>query len=370
MNQPITPQFALERLFTSSQLESQWFAPNFLAKVPLSQVEQVLTSLRELGTFESVQKSGTDYLVVFQKGSVPTQIVLDANGRISGLLFQNPRANISDLNQAVEEFKTLPGQVSFLVLENGSEKVAWNPDKPLAVGSAFKLAVLDALNEQIAVGQRSWSDVLELRAQWKSCPSGILQNWPYGIHLTLESLAALMISQSDNTATDALIDIVGRGAIELRAHRNHPFLTTREAFILKSNKNSELLRNYRTLNKAKRRVFLDEVNKYPLPELSDFDGNKVSLDIEWFFTVRELCELMEKVRSLPLMSINPGVAKPSDWERIAYKGGSELGVLNFTTWLQSKNGQTYFVVATWNNYAPLDEVRFISIYSGVIDNLK
>ena len=70
------------------------------------------------------------------------------------------------------------------------------------------------------------------------------------------------------------------------------------------------------------------------------------------------------------MSINPGIANPKDWERIAYKGGSEPGVLNFTTWLKGKNGKQYCVVATWNNSdAPVNEGKFAALYGGVISFL-
>jgi hypothetical protein len=43
-----------------------------------------------------------------------------------------------------------------------------------------------------------------------------------------------MISVSDNTAADALLSIAGRENVEKFAPRNRPFLSTREAFILKA----------------------------------------------------------------------------------------------------------------------------------------
>lgn len=49
------------------------------------------------------------------------------------------------------------------------------------------------------------------------------------------------------------------------------------------------------------------------------------------------------------MTINPGVAKPKNWHKVAFKAGSEPGVLNLTTWLKAKNGKTYYISATWNN---------------------
>lgn len=371
MAQNITPETAIERLFTAPQLQSEWFAPMFLEQIPVSQLEKILTSLQtELGEYEAVQKSGKNYLVVFQRGSVPAQIILDSSGRITRLLFQNPRLSVTNLNEIVEKFKALPGQVSLLVLENSKERAALNADKPLAVGSAFKLAVLKVLKEHIESAKRSWSDVVELQPRWQSLSSGILQDWPAGSPLTIHTLAALMISQSDNTATDALIHLVSRQAVEAIAPRNRPFLTTRETFILKVSKNQELLQRYRAGDETKRRAVLQQASRYPLPEVGELSNKPAALDVEWFFTTRELCSLISTVAELPLMSINPGVANPNDWQHVAFKGGSEPGGLNLTTWLQAKNGKKYCIAATWNNDAPLDETRFRILYSSAIANLE
>ncbi|HEY9829912.1 MAG TPA: serine hydrolase [Stenomitos sp.] len=368
--QPMTPKAAIERLFTSKQIQTDWFTPSFLAHIPVSP-QQVIESLKTaLGDYQGVQKIDEDYLVIFERGSVPTKIVLDASGRISGLLFESPRAKVSSLNEAIAQFKTLPGKVSLLVLEDNQERAALNAATPLAVGSAFKLAVLEALKGQIASGKRSWSDIVELQPHWKSLPSGILQNWPDGSRLTVETLAALMISQSDNTATDSLIHWVGKAAIEAVALRNRPFLTTRELFLLKSVQNEALLKRYRAGNEAQRRIVLDEVNQLPPPELTAFGSSPNALDVEWFFTSQELCSLIENVADLPLMSINPGVASAKDWQRVAFKGGSEPGVLNLTTWLLGKTGKRFCVAATWNNGESLDEAGFMSLYGGVLEILK
>ena len=74
---------------------------------------------------------------------------------------------------------------------------------------------------------------------------------------------------------------------------------------------------------------------------------------------------MSKVHDLPLMGINPGAAKKSDWDHVAYKGGSEPGVINLTTWV-AKGAKSYCVSATWNDHEPLDETRFALAYSGVL----
>jgi beta-lactamase class A len=364
----ITPKAALERLFTSKQIQTEWFAPEFLAQVPIEQVRKEITDVKsQLGSYQAVQKSDRDYLVVFSQGSVPAKIVLNPQGQISRLLFQSPQ----NLEDAIAQFKALPGKVSVLVREGKTTKAALNPQTPLAVGSAFKLAVLKALKSEIALGKRNWKDVVQLHSSMKSLPAGMLQTWGDGSYLTVQTLAALMISISDNTATDTLINLVGRQKIESISPRNRPFLTTRELFILKGKENRDLLKRYQTSNEAQRRAILKELTKKPLPNVSDFEGvNPVALDVEWFFTASELCGFIEEVADLQVMSIKPGVANPQDWQKVAFKGGSEPGVLNLTTWLQAKNGKKYCVVATWNNSnAQLEESKFMELYDGVITQL-
>ncbi|GIW31910.1 MAG: serine hydrolase [Meiothermus sp.] len=368
----LTPKAALERLFTERPARAEWFAPAFLQQVPLAQVEAILQQLLGgLGRYEGVEPDGPNFRVNFERGVVPAQIALDSEGRIQGLFFRppQPRAALTP-EQLLAEYRKLLGEVSVLVLEGNRERLSLNADRALAVGSSFKLAVLEALRQQIEAGQRRWSDTVPLRPEWKSLPSGTLQNLPDGTPLSLEQYATQMISISDNTATDALISIVGRAAVEKLAPRNRPFLTTREAFVLKNPQNREWLERYRA-NPAERAALLPQLARLPLPDVSVFAGGPVALDVEWFFSTRELCTLMGRVQALPLMSLNPGLANPADWQRVAYKGGSEPGVLNLTTWLTAKDGRQYCVSATWNNpQARLDENQFFLLYTSLLNSLK
>lgn len=372
MPQPITPEAAIARLFLSPQVESEWFAPPFLQAVPVTQIEKIVEEIQSaLGSYQEVRSEGNNYLTIFERGTVPTRIRLDRQGRIIGLLFEPPRTEAIRLEDAIAQLQDLPGTTSFTILKNGTEQTAFNADTRLAVGSTFKLAVLAALVRQIEAGERQWSDVVEMQPSWKSLPSGILQTWPDGSPLTLSTLAALAISLSDNTATDALIDIVGRENVEAIAPHNRPFLTTREAFVLKNPENASLLQRYRQGDEETRRQLLSDLATSPLPNADLFLAEPVAIDVEWYFSTRELCNLIENVAALPLMGINPGVVKPEDWSSVAYKGGSETGVLNLTTWLKDEDGQTYCVSATWNNgEEALENTRFQLLYSAAIDSLR
>jgi len=373
----ISPQMVLERLFTAPTVEREWFADSFLNQIPVPP-EQIIQDIQgQLGAFQQAQREGDRYRLQFERGSLQASIALNAQGQIVGLLFQNLQANGVGLEEAIAQLQTFPGVTNLLVVETSTstptELAALNADQPLAVGSSFKLSVLVALRQEIEAGRLDWGDVVALESEDRSLPSGILQTWFDGALLTVQSLATLMISQSDNTATDRLMRLVGREAIAALSPRNQPFLTTRELFVLKAPQNAALLQRYREGTEDQRRQVLDEVAQTPLPAVSDFGEQPTALDVEWFFTPQELCELMGEVSDLPLMQVNPGggLVNPDDWAQVAFKGGSEPGVLNLTTALTSTEGKHYCVSATWNNPdAVLDETRFYTLYGGLIAGLQ
>lgn len=370
LGQMPSPLAALERLFTVRPAQAAWFTTSFLQQVPVAQVDQVISALEaQLGRYLEARAEDDGFVVSFEKGEVPAVIVLDPEGRIAQLRFLTPRPRLASLEQALAAFRELPGKVSLLVLRNGEELAGLNPDESLAVGSSFKLAILNALWEEIKAGRRSWSEVVELRPQWKSLPTGMLQNWPEGAPITLYTLAALMISLSDNTASDALLAVLGREQVEHWSGQNRPLLSTREAFALKNPENRRILERYLRADEAERRRLLPELGQIPLPPPTLFTGGPVAPEVEWFFSARELCRLIEGVADLPLMAINPGSVRPKGWRRIAYKGGSEPGVLNLTVSLSSNQGHRYCVVATWNGQTMLDEGRFVSLYGGLLEVL-
>ena len=364
---------ALERFLTVKPIQAEWFTESFLAAVPLSQLEPGLEGVTsQLGTYEGVEGDISPFTVRFSQGAATVRIALDADGKISTLFISNPIPDIGSVDEAVAQIAALPGQTSVLVLKNGEEVAARNVDTPLGVGSAFKLAVLAALQDQIEAGTHAWNEVVELKSEWKSLPSGILQDWPDNAPLTLQTLATLMISVSDNTATDALVHVVGREAVEAKAARNRPFLTTQELFKLKDPQNSDVLERYTSGDEAAKREVLTELADRPPPNVEAFTGDPVALEVEWFFTPAELCALMEEVQALPLMSVNSGgLANPADWQRIAFKGGSEPGVLNLTMWLNGDDGATYCVTVTQNDPdAPVDETGLFALYGGLIGALE
>jgi len=353
----------LKALFTEG-IQADWFTEEFLRAVPLPQVKALVAGLKlKLGTLKGVQREGGRYLLVFERGEVPASITLDARGRIAGLFFHPPRKRLASLEEAKEAYSKLPGKLHFLVLKDVSPLIGLNPYARLAVGSAFKLSVLAALLDTVEKGEHAWDEVVPLKERWKSLPSGELQSWPAGTPLTLASLAGRMMAESDNTATDHLIHALGRERVERFAFKNTPLLTTKALFVLRAD--PKLAARYKQADPAERRNILREAEARPLPPIRTLLNAPVDLVLEWHYTARELCTLAYAALRTPLSGINPGLADKNAWAKIAFKGGSEPGVLNLTTALVGEAGRRYCAVATWNEKG-LDQDRFFALYGGVL----
>ena len=362
---------AVEKVLSAEHVTADWFAPSFLAQITPAQLDTVLAQVRaQEGKFLSLEVRNGLYYAIYEKAENPVHVALDADGRIAALLLSPPVARTASRDDALAKLRAAAPQASYVILEGRTQVAALDADKPLAVGSAFKLAVLAALREQIAAGHSSWRDIVPLRAADKSLPSGTYQNWPDGAPITLDTYAAQMISISDNTAADALMHVVGKPALEALAPRNTPFLTTREMFALKSKDATSLRAEWRAGNVAQRRAILARIDAGPAPSLEQFDENPAYVDIEWYFSARELCALMARVQDLPLMTINPGFPKGA-WKRVAFKGGSDIGALNLTSYVTAADGRSYCVAATFNDdRKPIDDSGAEAAYGAVLQQLS
>ena len=353
----------LDALLSEAPAEAAQFAPAFLAAMPVEQLQPVLDGIKSaIGPVETItHQSDMDYLVETASHTIQAQIGLDADGRITGIFFRPAIAKDRPVADVLGELSAIAPQSAYLVTLNGEVVHAHNADQPLAVGSAFKLGILAALNDSID-GPDGWATAIPLRAEDISLPSGILQTWPVGAPVTLDTLANLMISMSDNTATDALLHHVGRDAVEAKLGIA-PVLSTRELFVLKST--PDLLERYQNGDTEERRAVLADVAERPLPSVSRILDPHVP-GVEWDIPLTTLCPLIEQLRELRAFAINPGVASRADWSSIAFKGGSETGVLNFTTAVTDDAGNVYCVAASWNAPQAIDEAAAGNAYAGLL----
>lgn len=96
------------------------------------------------------------------------------------------------------------------------ETVEINADRSFQMASVFKVQILAELACQAVAGTLSLDERVELTEEMKAPGSGVLKELSAGTSLTVRDLAMLMIIVSDNTATDILLDRVGRNAVNAR----------------------------------------------------------------------------------------------------------------------------------------------------------
>lgn len=325
----------------------------------------------------------------FERGLAKGGLALDPaeNNRINELRFTSvdSLAVAGDTPAKIAaDLAALPGSVNawFGPLD-GAPLISRDANMPLALGSAFKLYVLAALAEDVKAGRRKWSDVVALTE--KSYPSGQLQDWPKGSPMTLHTLASLMISISDNTATDQLIAVLGKKCIlklmKNSGHsdpaRNTPFLTTRELFVLKAS-GGETIEEWRNGPPSAKEV-IEVVIAAEDPSLDQviaaFGNGPKAIDIEWFASPADLAKLFAHMRktadpaAFDIMAINPSATDAilANWSYIGFKGGSEPGVLNLTWLLTDMAGRDWVLTLGWNNPdAVVDEGKLEAIAQRIL----
>jgi beta-lactamase class A len=377
------------------------FTEEFLRQVPPPQLTMLTQQLtRETGPCVSMRivEQRSAYQVsaeaVMKNGyTIPVLLTIETQAPylIAGLFLRPAVKAVASLESLQTEFSTLGGQVSFMAMNVGGGSIASaiNTSERLPVGSTFKLYVLGEIVRAVRQKERKWTDIVRLDSAWRSLPSGRLHTWPHGSPMTLHSLAAMMISESDNTATDALIRLLGPARIASqmsamgndRPDINVPFLTTLQAFKLKY-ADAGLGRQYavaghdervQILGRIDSAITRDSIMPTSTPALAD--------SIEWFATVAELCRAMDWLRreaimqndmtALDILGINPGVAVGASWKRVCYKGGSEPGVINMTFMLEHQDGTWYAVCGSWfKSGGGIDDARFAGLMERAIQLLE
>ncbi len=375
-------------VFSGEATYTEVFAPAFLAAVPEPQFDALKTRISaQVGAFiglEGVEPGsapGSGQISLrFERAIVSGPMQLEATEpfRVAGLLL-NDVAPVNDAGlSALEQVQSLPGTTSMLFarLDGGEVLASHNAAAQMAIGSTFKLYVLSALSQSIARGERRWDDVVTLTE--RSFPSGQLQDWAQGSPVTLHTLASLMISISDNTATDQLIAVLGREAVEAElVASGHtaptatlPFLTTRELFLLKLGED-DALQAYALGNHAVRRAMLaglDDRELDPALIQTVFAAGPRFIDIEWFASAEDIARIYARLAqdpvALQILAINLGIdrARFGGWDYAGYKGGSEPGVLNFSWLLRDAAGAYWVLAMSWNDpTTTVSEMQFLAL---------
>lgn len=377
------------------------FTDGFLAEVTPGKLTEVAKSLTDqfgqLIEAVDVVRTGPNsakFKLRFAKATGSALIEFDpVSGKVGGFMITDFVPLDTGPEALISEFKALHGTAGFTITRLGTagskEMLGLRLDQQFAIGSAFKLWVLDALAEDIARGKRRWSDVVPLSV--RSLPSGVMQTWPQGSPVTLATLATQMISISDNTATDQLIKVLGRDAIAARVRatghsapsRMLPMLTTLEAFSLKLGPAAPR-DSYIAASDAQQSAMLARLGPTFSPDrlsLGQLAPGKVwHIDtIEWFASPRDMVGVMQSLqrrkdpRVMQILSVNSGLGLEAakQFSRLGFKGGSEEGVLNLTWLAQNKAGEWYVVSASWNDPAkPVDLNQFLVLSRRLLERVK
>lgn len=401
-SQMVARSSELLRILIGDSGEEAFFAPSFVQAVPLSQFRSLTAQLRSqygepllISQIAAKNANQADVTIGYERAQVSMRLVLDAPAphRVIGLLVTSVEIRGDALQTVLRELSALDGDVAVQAVQFSGgqfrELAALAPEQRLAVASVSKLYILGALAQDVRRGVRRWDEIVPLTD--KSLPSGMLQDWPDGTPLTLQSLVTLMIAISDNSAADTLVRYIGRDRIAAFARQNGhgepdallPFLTTLELFALKMPQNADLARRYAQANESEQAALLagnqqrltrgnvDAANLTNTPKRID--------SIEWFAAPADINRLLLQLASEPdpvvraILTINPliGLGDAGRWQWLGAKNGFEPGVMSLAFVGQSRTGSVIVLSASWNNARePLDNARFQALIGRMLNLLS
>jgi len=109
------------------------------------------------------------------------------------------------------------GKVAFYAKDlKTSATVAIDPDMPVSTASVIKLPIMVEAFYQVKAGKHRLDERLKLTKENQVEGSGVLTLLQPGLEPTLQDAITLMITQSDNTATNMVIDAIGIPAVNER----------------------------------------------------------------------------------------------------------------------------------------------------------
>lgn len=369
------------------------YSPDFQKSLPQEQLAEVFSQVQakygncsEVVEFKS-SINGDRFSTKHENGQIIDFTLIEKNSKITGLWVLGEKAkpvNYKDYQAAYEDFKSL-SRPSMLLLKDEKTILSLNESKRTPLGSIFKLFVLDSLYQDIKMNKLQWADELSIKAGLKSLPSGEFQKAEDGKTFSLDEYALKMISISDNTATDHLIDKLGRTTIERQIKKrgfklsygwNRPFLTTKELFQVRAQFDAKDYQQYARNTTTGRLLQLQKVstlkNDVIMQKLSNWQTPRGIMDTEWFSTPKDICRLLkifdenndEKIGSI--LSHNTPFTNKDLFDHVYYKGGSEPGVLQIAYLFKKDQTRYCLYLGSHDLQNAIDEAVFFEKVKGII----
>jgi beta-lactamase class A len=154
----------------------------------------LLLILAAVGTFASMRLY--DHAVQLQKKRV---------------LLEQKRQSWLALSQVIQkETSSFPGYAGLIIKDlDNNWRIRLNQDQMFPSASLVKIPIMAACFNAASQGKLDLAEVVVLRGADKAGGSGRLKSMPAGSSWTVEQLIGLMVTQSDNTAANILIDRLG-----------------------------------------------------------------------------------------------------------------------------------------------------------------
>lgn len=124
-----------------------------------------------------------------------------------------PAAGWAAVEALIAEAEATGGVIGLAVHGAGGTLFAHNGDRRFHAASTIKVPILIEAWRQVERGELSLDETHRLRDEDRVPGSGVLANMHAGLELTVADLLYLMITVSDNTATNLVIDRVGMDAV-------------------------------------------------------------------------------------------------------------------------------------------------------------
>lgn len=406
------------------------FNADMLEQLSVAELRQVIEQLQLQGPWridavDVAPDAGTQAVITIRPtdgDALDMQIAVDGDDLVAGLLFapsaadRTPSTSWAELEDVVESFAA---DTTMVVTEVDpaatGEGASGAPGADLAVdrlletgdpaaphpsGSIFKLYVLGAVADAVEAGTLTWDTPLTITDDIKSLPSGELQNEPAGTTVTVREAAEKMIAISDNTATDLLIATVGPEAVEAAladmGHHdpslNTPMLTTRALFQLgwgsagegasgdQADSRAAIRDRWGSAGETERRAMLDSLpGGIVTVDPADLTDSVWQHGLDWFTSADDLVAAHVALQQRAatdagapvgeILSANPGLGSiGEEWSTVAFKGGSSIGVLAGSWYLERASDGTAFVISIQGETETPTELADMATFFGQVDD--
>jgi beta-lactamase class A len=252
-------------------------------------------------------------------------------------------------------------RVSKIVNGRCEQLAGSNTAESLPLASIFKLYVLYAVADAVKAGTVSWDDQLTITDEGKTVGSSAFDSMPAGSRISVRTAAGKMIANSDNMATDLLINRVGTHAVERAlADAGHhdpasmtPFPTMHELFSIGWGE-PDLREKWKNADPQGRAQLLQEVSaRHYEPDPTRTHSPASAYGAEWYGSAEDICRVHAALQTgatgatapvKDIMSAIPGIdLDRAEWPYIGAKAGNLPGELTFSWYAVDRTGQPWVV---------------------------